>query len=134
MDYSEFLGQVQHRLELDSQGEAERVTRVTLETLGERLEPGEADDLAAQLPEEIGHHLTTHEGPESFGWGGFVDRLMERGERRPDERADVVYEAQVVTALVAESVTVGELDDVVGQLPEEFGDLFEQVAEGDMPV
>ena len=33
---------------------AERVVRATLLNLGTRIDPGEADDLAAQLPEAIG--------------------------------------------------------------------------------
>jgi uncharacterized protein (DUF2267 family) len=57
MKHDEFIGQVQHRARLRSRGAAERATRVTLETLAERLVGGEANDLASQLPLEIGHHL-----------------------------------------------------------------------------
>ena len=136
MEYSEFLGQVQNRLELDSQQAAQKVTRITLETLGKRLEPGEAEDLAAQLPEEIGRHLTKSEEAESFGWQAFVDRVAEgEGLTDEDDRADAAYRAQVVMDLVAEAVSVGELDDVVAQLPEdEFDDLFELVDEDQMPA
>ena len=134
MEYSEFLGQVQNRLGLDSQQAAQQVTRVTLETLGARLDPGEADDLASQLPEEIGNHLTHSETAESFGWDEFVDRVVEGEELSPDDRADAAYHAQVVADLVAESVSVGELADVVAQLPDEFDELFELVDEDRMPA
>ncbi len=50
MKYDEFISQVQRRANLASREEAERATRATLETLGERLAGGEAKDLAAQLP------------------------------------------------------------------------------------
>lgn len=131
MEYSEFLGQVQNRLELDSQQAAQKATRVTLETLGERLGPGEAEDLGAQLPEEIGHHLTGSSEAESFGWQEFVDRVAE-GEGLTDEgdRADAAYHAQVVVDVVADAVSTGELADVAAQLPDdEFDELFELVDE-----
>jgi uncharacterized protein (DUF2267 family) len=57
MKHDECIGQGQHRARLSSRGEAERATRATLETLAERLVGGEAKDLAAQLPPEIGEHL-----------------------------------------------------------------------------
>ncbi len=135
MEYSEFLGQVQNRLELDSQQAAIRATRVTLETLGARLDPGEADDLASQLPEEIGIHLTGSEAAESFGWQEFVDRVAEgEGLADEDDRADAAYHAQVVVDVVADAVSTGELADVVAQLPDEFDDLFELVDDDQMPA
>ena len=57
MEHDEFIGQVQARARLDSRGAAEQATRATLETLGERLSEGAAENLAAQLPHEIGEHL-----------------------------------------------------------------------------
>lgn len=134
MEYSEFLGDVQHRLALDSQQAALRVTRVTLEILGERLGPGEAGDLAAQLPEEIGRHLEGSDEAESFGWDEFVDRVADRRDLSEDDRADAVYGSQVVMAVVAEAVTTGELADVVAQLPEELDALFEVADDANVPA
>jgi len=56
MQHDQFIGQVQHRAQLSSRGDAERAVRATLETLAERLVGGEATDLAAQLPRELGEH------------------------------------------------------------------------------
>ena len=50
MDHDSFIGEVQNRAELASRGEALSATRATLETLGERIEEGQATNLAAQLP------------------------------------------------------------------------------------
>jgi len=134
MDYSEFLGQLQHRLELASQQAAVRATRATLETLGERLDPGEAGDLAAQLPQEIGRYLEHSDEAESFGWDEFVDRVVEREGMGPDDRADAVYHARIVVALVAEAVDAGEFADARAQLPDdEFDDLFEIVDQDAVP-
>lgn len=50
MDHDRFIGQMEDRARLDSRRSAERATRATLETLGERLDAGAAGNLAAQLP------------------------------------------------------------------------------------
>jgi hypothetical protein len=57
MRHDAFIGQVQARARLDSRGSAERVTRASLETLGERVPSTVAEKAAAQLPHEIGEHL-----------------------------------------------------------------------------
>lgn len=62
MQHDEFIGQVQAKAKLSSRGDAERATRVTLETLRQRIPQGLANNLAAQLPQEIGHHL------EAYSW------------------------------------------------------------------
>ena len=53
MNFDEFTGEIQHRLELSGTGEAVRAVRATLMTLGQRLPEGNAEDLAASLPMEI---------------------------------------------------------------------------------
>lgn len=127
MDFDEFLGQVQNRAQLDSTGEALQVTRITLSTLAERVQPGEATDLAAQLPQEIDRFLTETGEVESFDFDGFVDRIVSRGDYEDDERADAVFHAQVVLDVVSEAASAGELDDLRGQLPGDEGwdELFE---------
>jgi uncharacterized protein (DUF2267 family) len=47
MRHDEFIGHVQQRARLSSRGDAERASRATLETLGERVPEGLADNLAA---------------------------------------------------------------------------------------
>ena len=134
MQYGEFLGQVQHRAGLDSEQAAEKVTRTTLETLSERIGSGEAEDLGAQLPEEIGRHLSKVDDVESFSWDEFVDRLVEReGIESRDDRADSVFHAQVVLDVVADAASPGEMSQVRDQLPGEFDELFELVDQEDGP-
>jgi uncharacterized protein (DUF2267 family) len=133
MEYSEFLGQLQHRLELDSQQAAVTAARATLTTLGERLDPGEANDLASQLPREIGRFLRESEDVEGFSWEVFVDRVVEREGMDEDDRADAVYHARVVVALVDEATDSGEFADVRSQLPEAYDDLFALLDDGATP-
>nr|WP_268744616.1 DUF2267 domain-containing protein [Candidatus Halobonum tyrrellensis] len=50
MQFDEFSGEVQYRLELPGTGETVRAIRATLPTLGQRLPEGNAEDRAASLP------------------------------------------------------------------------------------
>lgn len=132
MNYSEFVGQVQHRLELPGEGEAVRATRAVLSTLGQRIMAGEADDLAASLPMEIDYYPRHVDHGERFDFDEFLDRV---GEIARVDESDAFYYSQVVVALASEVVSGGEMDQVRGQLPEEFDRLFELVDEpGDEQV
>lgn len=125
MDYDEFTGQVQHRLELASTGEAVRATRAVLTTLGERIQRGEATDLAGPLPMEIDRFLLVAESGQTFDYDAFVDRVADRGAV---DRPDAVYQAQVLVELLAEAVPASELQQVRDQLPGEFAPLFDLAA------
>jgi uncharacterized protein (DUF2267 family) len=54
MQHDQLIRQVQARAQLGSRGAAEAGTRATLETLGERIPEGLVDNLASQLPLEVG--------------------------------------------------------------------------------
>lgn len=122
MHYDAFLGEVQHRLELGTEGQAAKATRAVLNTLGERLGEGEASDLAAPLPTEIDHYLTEPRGGQQFTFQEFVERVAERADV---EEADAHYYARAVVALVDECVQSGEIEQVRDQLPADFDPLFE---------
>lgn len=121
MNYKEFTGQIQHRLELDELGPAVRATRATLTTLGERLHPGEATDLASPLPMEIDRFLIEADGGQSFSYDEFLDRVSERAEV---ERPEANYYAQTVIGFVSEIVPPANIDNARDQLPAEFDPLF----------
>jgi uncharacterized protein (DUF2267 family) len=128
MDYSDFIGQVQHRLKLGKQGQSVRAIRATLTTLGERLQGGEAKDLAGPLPMEIDWYLLQADSGQRFHFDEFVVRVAER--ERIDE-GDALFHAKAVLSLVAEVVPEGELEQIRGQLPEEYDPLFELVGNED---
>jgi len=92
MNFDEFTGDVQHRLELPGTGETVRAIRATLMTLGERLPEGNAADLAASLPIEIKWYLTgaVREHGRRFDWQEFVERVSEIEGTDP---ADAAYHA-----------------------------------------
>jgi uncharacterized protein (DUF2267 family) len=123
MTHDQFIGQVQNRAHLSSRADAERATRVTLETLAERLAGGEAGHLAAQLPREIGEYLI-HDGDkfERLDLNAFYKRVS---EREGSELPEAVHHAKAVIGVVREAVSEGEFADVLTQLPEEFKHLME---------
>ncbi len=128
MNFSQFIGQVQHRLELSGEGEALRAVRGVLTTLGERLQQGEASDLAAPLPMEIDRFLLTAESGQRFDYDEFLDRVT---ERVGCDRSEAAYQSQVVMAVVSEIVPETELDQVRAQLPDGYASLFELVEAGE---
>ncbi|WIV68036.1 DUF2267 domain-containing protein [Natrialbaceae archaeon AArc-T1-2] len=77
MQYDDFIGEVQHRAQLDSREAALNITRATLLTLSERVQPGDADNLGAQLPEEIGRFLETVDDVERFGMDEYLFEIAD---------------------------------------------------------
>ena len=126
MKFKEFLGKVQHRLELPEMGPAARATRAVLTTLGERLHEGEATDLASPLPMEIDRYLIDANHGQRFDYQEFLDRVVER-EGEGVDRADANYHAQQILAVVAEIVPAGNIEKVRNGLPEDFEKLFELI-------
>lgn len=125
MKYSEFLGKVQNQARFGTESDAVSAVRATLETLGERLAGGQAEHIAAQLPEEIGYYL--QQGKKSKDQDSFeLDTFYERvAQREGADLPDAVYHSKIVMSVLQEAVTPGEMRDLRAQLPDEFNDLFE---------
>ena len=131
MDHDTFIGTVQQRADLASRGAADSATRATLTTLGERIVAEEAEDIAAQLPMEVGRYLTdVEEHAQQFDAETFADRVAERAEASEVEEAPT-ENAQSVVGVAAEASGTGLVQDVVSQLPqnEGYGDLLETANE-----
>lgn len=129
MDYHDFVGEVQQRLELPGMGEAVRAIRAVLTTLGERLQAGEASNLAGPLPMEIDRYLHEASSGQRFGFDEFVSRVAERAALGDDEegRPTAVYYTQAILALLAEVVPGSEFEQVREGFPE--GEGFDQLFE-----
>ncbi len=117
MNFDEFTGEVQHRLELADTGRAVRATRATLMTLGERVPEGNAEDLAASLPLEVKWYMTgaVHEHGQRFDWKEFVDRVADRANADP---ADAAYQARVIIDMIHEEVPESDFRQLRDMLPE----------------
>jgi uncharacterized protein (DUF2267 family) len=134
MNFDEFTGEIQHRLELPGTGEAVRAIRATLMTLGQRIPDGNAEDLAASLPMEIKWYLTgaVQDHGQRFDWTEFVSRVSKIEET---DRPEAAYHAQVIMELVSTLVPASDLRQLRDQLPESEDDenwrkLFEVIDAG----
>ncbi|MDZ7700821.1 MAG: HVO_2922 family protein [Halobacteriales archaeon] len=134
MNFDQFTGQIEHRLELPETGESVRAIRATLMTLGQRLPEGHAEDLAASLPMEIKWYLTgaVHEHGQRFDWREFVERVSEIEQSDPTQAA---YHARVIVDFVRTLVPASDFQQLRDALPEAEKDgnwrkLFEVVDAG----
>jgi uncharacterized protein (DUF2267 family) len=118
MTYGEFVDEVADRA-MTGRAKAEAFTSATLRTLGERLTGGEADDVAAQLPQELkGLLLAAPPEAERFGVDEFLRRVKERANAI--NKVDAERGARAVLATLRHAVTAGEFEDMLAQLPAEF--------------
>ncbi|WP_229380147.1 DUF2267 domain-containing protein [Haloterrigena salifodinae] len=105
-------------------------------TLSERIQPDDAENLGAQLPDELGRFLEEVDDVERFDFDEFVNRVTEREEIGVDDQADAAFHARVVMDVVAETVTNGEFEDIERQLSEDagYGQLFEIAEKAKSPA
>ncbi len=122
MQYEEFVGKVEERIQSPRPGEAEQAVISTFETLGERISGGEASDIAEQLPEELAKPLRRASGnAEGFGLDAFFGRVA---EKEGTDVGEATEHASAVMAVLGQAITDGELQHVRAQLPEEFYSLL----------
>ncbi|SCG49754.1 DUF2267 domain-containing protein [Micromonospora halophytica] len=119
MRFPLFVDAVARRAELRPE-QAAAISRAVLRTVAERVRAGEADDLAAQFPDDLSAYLTGPADagrPDTFGPLEFLRRVAERAGVEP---ATAQVGVRAVFATLRETVTVGEFQDLVAQLPESF--------------
>jgi uncharacterized protein (DUF2267 family) len=121
MTHDEFVGQVQHRAQLPSRGDAEAIIRAALETLGERLQRGAALHLAAQLPPEIGRHLRDADRFVHLSVEEFYERVAQREDAGLKK---AIFHAQCVFDVLCEAVSPGAVHKLREQLPAQFHECF----------
>ncbi|MCF6525634.1 DUF2267 domain-containing protein [Streptomyces sp. JJ36] len=128
MQHDEFIGQVQARAHLDSRGAAEGATRATLETLAERIQATQAENLADQLPTEIGENLRRVAlAPDEPVTGArmsrqeFFDRVAQRGGL---DGPQAVHAARCVMEVVDEATTGDFAGKVRSSLDEELAEVL----------
>ncbi|GAA2080263.1 DUF2267 domain-containing protein [Streptomyces albiaxialis] len=123
MTYGEFLAQVREQASCADNEEAARVTEAVAVLLGTRLQANSARHLAAQLPDELTAPLT-HTGGGAETWTGaeFLERVR---EATGAENADIARrQAEAVCGAVRDTVTGGELNKLISQLPSGYAPLF----------
>ena len=123
MDYEQFITIVEQAIgdQPTSDGEASLATRATLQTLGERIDPGQARQLASQLPAEIAPWVATQTPAQRFDADEFVRRL---GEREGVDPAIARRHAGAVLTALDRAIPSKEWSDVVAELPRSFATLL----------
>jgi uncharacterized protein (DUF2267 family) len=121
MQYDQFVKQVQSQTGVGSKEEALEVIEATLQTLGERLFGGEADDLAAQLPEELAVYIEDVEEKQNYNRQEFIARVAGLEGCDPSSA-----EAHIkgVAGVLSTAVTQGEWEDVLSQMPNDLKELL----------
>jgi uncharacterized protein (DUF2267 family) len=121
MVYDRFLSMVEDEAGVDREV-AERATRAVLQTLAERLSKGQAEDMAAQLPEELARWLQPSDTREKLHADEFLRRVAER--EGTDLRTAEQHTKAVFFAL-GRAVTADEYADMTAELPKDFEALVE---------
>ena len=118
MQYDELIEKVAERAGTDRET-AQALTVATLQTLAERITGGEAEDLAAQLPEPLKRAIPERPAgtAEAFDLAEFERRVAERAGA---DQSSVEHQLRAVFQVLREAVTRGEFDDVLAQLPDEY--------------
>ncbi|MEV4655943.1 DUF2267 domain-containing protein [Micromonospora sp. NPDC049301] len=107
-----------------SSEQATAVTQATLTTLAERIDGGEARDLADQLPSGLGAYaFGGSETAERFGLDVFVDRVSGRADLDVDAARDGVT---AVFDVLRDALDPSGYEQVITQLPAEYADVADQ--------
>lgn len=118
-----FADAVQDHGNFESRREALRAAEATLETLGERLSKGEAQDVARYLPDQAAEWLVpdTPARALDYSFDEFVEKVASREEASVDA---AIEDADAVTDVVAAMVGEEELRQMESQLPETYEPMF----------
>jgi uncharacterized protein (DUF2267 family) len=130
VDAQRFTTVVQEAAGID-EGHAARAIAATLATLAERLDRGEARDLAEEVPPELAAWLATNTPAARFGVDEFIRRVA---EREGVDAATAERDARAVFTALGYAVSPGELADVAAQLPQEFARLLPRGPSVDPPT
>ena len=122
LSHEDFISLVQTRADLSFES-ANEGTRAVLSTLAERISGGEAMDIAAELPPELGAYLEKQQGApaESFDEADFYARVSERMGTDPRRARRVTEE---VISVMENAISRGEISDAKSELPSRLKELI----------
>jgi uncharacterized protein (DUF2267 family) len=121
VEYEEFIVTVAHEAVLDDTETAERAARATLETLAERLSPGEARDLLTELPAELKPWIHPRGDRQIFDADEFLRRV---GERLGADLTTAERLSRAVFYALGRAVSSKEIADLTADLPGDFEPLL----------
>jgi uncharacterized protein (DUF2267 family) len=122
MQFDDFVTRVQEQTRLDTRDEAIQITRAVLETLGERLDRKVRNGVEAQLPNELKEFLLARaEHGDLYDVHEFYNRV---GARADLTYGDATERTRQVISVLREAIPDGEIEDILEDLPPEYGELF----------
>ena len=128
MDETQLFDAVAQRANLDSAEDGRDATYATLRAFGEHVSQGQAEELAADLPDDLAEVVTdlSTEHPEETTVDAFVAQVAAAEDV---DEATATEHVRAVASVLAETVGHDELRDARSQLPNEFDSLFEPPGE-----
>ena len=124
--YGRLINQIRMDADLDDAEEAQTALEIVLQNVVQRLTPGEAKDLIAQLPSLLQPMLQTlPPGPDKL-----ITRETIWDELRHRLGVDEGHTAQILLAVgtvVARTISPGQIKDMQSQLPEDLRAIFSTV-------
>lgn len=123
MEYNEFITHVQSLAQSDSREEAEGATRATLETLKERIAGDEAEELAKNLPQQLGNYLRGREGDSgrSFNLQEFIARASQKENIEPTTAA---IHVRAVFAVLQNAISPEQFATLHAYFSHDYEELF----------
>ncbi|MGW0826136.1 DUF2267 domain-containing protein [Streptomyces sp. NPDC002845] len=124
MTFREFLAAVREQGEYGDTPEVLSVTEAVLSTLGERLQPSAANHLADQLPIELAEVLMDAANDYPGGNWGVQEFVRRVAQATGDDEETSHAHAEAVLTVLAQTVSGGELNKLISQLPAGYAELF----------
>ncbi|AFZ56338.1 DUF2267 domain-containing protein [Anabaena cylindrica FACHB-243] len=123
MEYTEFITHVQSLAQSNSREEAERATHATLGTIKELIPNHEAQEIAAQLPEELGKSLSGKEAEptQSFHLQEFIERTSHKENIEPTTAA---IHVRAVFAVLQNAITPDQFRKFHTYFSHDYEELF----------
>lgn len=120
--YWRMMNELRAEAKLETTEQAEVALDAVLPSLLRRLIPGEAEDLAAQLPSLLRERLPLASGPDKSVTRETIEAELVRRLDVAPQRAAQVLEA--IGATLARNVSPGQIEEVRAQLPEALRTIF----------
>jgi uncharacterized protein (DUF2267 family) len=115
---------VRERGRLRSDAATGKAIKAVLAVLGERISVGQAEDIAAALPQELRPYVRRTVQAEPFTLSAFLAKVAEQEEV---DIATAEEHCRAVLTVLGEWIPRAELRDTLEQLPNEMRGLFTRI-------
>ena len=123
MEYTEFITHVQSLTQSESREEAEVATRATLGIIKQIVPSNEREELAVQIPQELGKYLcgSETEPVQSFHLQEFIERISQKESLAPTIS---IIHVRAVFAVLQNAVTPEKFRKFYDYFSHDYKELF----------